>query len=350
MPHSQMFMGDPVVVRCGSCTTLLRVALRPSAAAPQAMENNFMMQMRMQAALARQQHEMRMMAMYGGGGGGSQATMHHPGASPMRQFSHMSGGAGGGGGQMMSPHMMNAMAAQGIGPGSMAALLSPRTGPSPIGEVNRARAQREPTKYNIHMRDELRRLKSDQPGLDHKEAWRLATNSWKKASNSPPEPFTMLGSMHDVQHPMASFPLDDGHHPAGLHQGGGGSVNQDAAAPSAVQTSDALVSVRGYYPGTMAGGVKRKAPEGPIPGADDGEVATTAPAAAAAAPAPLSTTASETQGGGTMSPPPAQRPTAAEYRQPQASPAPLPLTPVPVQVQGLQPAASAQWRDLSDQV
>jgi YABBY protein len=348
VPHSQMFMGDPVVVRCGSCTTLLRVALRPSAAPPQAMENNFMMQMRMQAALARQQHEMRMMAMYGGGSGGSQATMHHPGASPIRQFSHMSGGAGGGGGQMMSPYMMNAMAAQGVGPGSMAALLSPRTGPSPIGDVNRARAQREPTKYNIHMRDELRRLKSDQPGLDHKEAWRLATNSWKKASNSPPEPFTMLGSMHDVQHPMASFPLDDGHHPAGLHQGGGGGggVNQDIAAPSAVPTSEALMSARGNDAGTMTGGVKRKAPEGPVPGADDGEVATTAPAAAAAATAPLSFTAPETQGGGTMSPPPAQRPT-AEYRQPQASPAPLPLTPVPVQA--LQPD-SAQWRDLSDQV
>jgi YABBY protein len=350
VPRSQMFMGDPVVVRCGSCTTLLRVALRPSAAPPQAMENNFMMQMRMQAAFARQQHEMRMMAMYGGGGSGSQATVHHPGASPIRQFSHMSGGgAGGGGGQMMSPHMMNAMAAQGIISGSMAALLSPRTGPSPIGEVNRARAQREPTKYNIHMRDELRRLKSDQPGLDHKEAWRLATNSWKKASNSPAEPFTMLGSMHDVQHPMASFPLDDGHHPAGLHQGGGGGggVNQDIAAPSAVPTSEALMSARGNDAGTMAGGVKRKAPEGPIPGTVAGKVATTAPTAAAAATAPLLFTAPETQGGGTMSPPPAQRPTAAEYRQPQASPAPLPLTPVPVQ--GLQPD-SAQWRDLSDQV
>jgi hypothetical protein len=45
------------------------------------------------------------------------------------------------------------------------------------GRNERPKVSREPTQYNIHMRDELRRLKAERPDLDHKAAWKMASGS-----------------------------------------------------------------------------------------------------------------------------------------------------------------------------
>lgn len=192
VPMTQVMMGDPIVVRCGSCTTLLRVALRPTAPAPPPphMESAFMTQLRMQAAAAAQhQHKLRMMAMYGQMGM-MPPTPHSMGQhpprpeamylpSPMNSFGRGFGG-------MMQPPMMASLSpgvAPGVGHHPGAWMFPPRgVGGGAVGgggspDVQRMKVTREPSAYNLHMRDELRRLKSDQPGIEHREAWKMASGS-----------------------------------------------------------------------------------------------------------------------------------------------------------------------------
>ena len=194
VPMTQVMMGDPIVVRCGSCATLLRVALRPGApgpAPPPHMDSAFVHQLRMQAAAAAQhQHKLRMMAMYGQQVGNPMmpgpGTPHNVGQppprpeamylpSPMRPFGRGSGG--------LMPPMMGV--SPGTGPGQPLAHHNPgwamyppqgvHGGGNP--DVQRMKVTREPSKYNIHMREEIQRLKVDQPQLEHREAWKMASGS-----------------------------------------------------------------------------------------------------------------------------------------------------------------------------
>jgi hypothetical protein len=190
---NQVMMGDPIVVRCGSCATLLRVALRPGApgpAPPPPMDSAFMNQLRMQAAAAAQhQQKLRMMAMYGQQMGHHMmmpgpSTPHNMGQPPRPEAMYLPSplspfGRGFGG---MMPPMMGASPGAGMGhvhhPGW--AMYPPQGGGlSGVGspDVQRMKVQREPSKYNLHMREEIQRLKSDQPSLEHREAWKMASGS-----------------------------------------------------------------------------------------------------------------------------------------------------------------------------
>ena len=89
--------------------------------------------------------------------------------------------AGGGGGAAGYP---------GGGGGSMMSLLMGPQRPlqhptptqqrgSPLGA--KAKVTRSPTAYNLHMRAELKRLKTEQPSLEHRDAWRIASSSVRHA-------------------------------------------------------------------------------------------------------------------------------------------------------------------------
>jgi hypothetical protein len=54
------------------------------------------------------------------------------------------------------------------------------------GRNERPKVSREPTQYNIHMRDELRRLKAERPDLDHKAAWKMASGSVSAPATAMP--------------------------------------------------------------------------------------------------------------------------------------------------------------------
>lgn len=45
------------------------------------------------------------------------------------------------------------------------------------GLVGAKRPAREPTAYNLYIREEMKRLKAQQPGMDHQTAFKLASNS-----------------------------------------------------------------------------------------------------------------------------------------------------------------------------
>ena len=105
----------------------------------------------------------------GGGDGGGYPTHWAP---------QLRAGAGGG-----------AAGYPGGGAGSMMSLLmSPNQAQRPLQQPTptqqrgsplgaKAKVTRSPTAYNLHMRDELKRLKAEQPSLEHRDAWRIASGS-----------------------------------------------------------------------------------------------------------------------------------------------------------------------------
>jgi hypothetical protein len=105
------------------------------------------------------------------GGAGSQypahwsAQLRAAGIAPPGAY----GGLGMGGGGMMS------LLGGGAQQRSSGPTPTQQRGAGPGG--GRGKVTRTPTAYNLHMRAELKRLKQEQPALEHKDAWRLASGS-----------------------------------------------------------------------------------------------------------------------------------------------------------------------------
>ena len=99
------------------------------------------------------------------------------------------GGVGGGGGGYPAHWLPQLRAGGGGGGGMMQLLLGPQRPQqhptptqqrgSPLGA--KAKVTRSPTAYNLHMRAELKRLKAEQPALEHRDAWRIASGSVRHA-------------------------------------------------------------------------------------------------------------------------------------------------------------------------
>ncbi|GBB95408.1 hypothetical protein RclHR1_02530003 [Rhizophagus clarus] len=45
--------------------------------------------------------------------------------------------------------------------------------------------KRAPTAYNVFMKTELPKVKAENPGMNHKEAFKLAAGNWKDSPNNP---------------------------------------------------------------------------------------------------------------------------------------------------------------------
>ncbi|CAG8446739.1 12787_t:CDS:2 [Funneliformis caledonium] len=45
--------------------------------------------------------------------------------------------------------------------------------------------KKAPTAYNIFMKTELPKVKAENPGMDHKEAFKLAASNWKNSADNP---------------------------------------------------------------------------------------------------------------------------------------------------------------------
>ena len=106
----------------------------------------------------------------GGGGGGGYPSHWAP---QLRAGSSAAGYPGGGGGSMMSLLMSPQRPLQQHTP------TPTQQRGSPLGA--KAKVTRSPTAYNLHMRAELKRLKTEQPSLEHREAWRIASGSVRHA-------------------------------------------------------------------------------------------------------------------------------------------------------------------------
>ena len=53
-----------------------------------------------------------------------------------------------------------------------------------VGEQDvEPKKKRSPSPYNIHMREEIARLKKAVPTISHQEAFRAAAKNWSKAKN-----------------------------------------------------------------------------------------------------------------------------------------------------------------------
>ncbi|CAG8543702.1 7216_t:CDS:2 [Ambispora gerdemannii] len=46
-------------------------------------------------------------------------------------------------------------------------------------------ATRKPSPYNMYMKSELPKVKADNPGLDHKQAFKMAAARWKDSPENP---------------------------------------------------------------------------------------------------------------------------------------------------------------------
>ena len=51
--------------------------------------------------------------------------------------------------------------------------------------IKKEKKPRKPTKYNEFMKKELARIKKDEEGITHKDAWSKASSGWSKSSDNP---------------------------------------------------------------------------------------------------------------------------------------------------------------------
>ncbi|ORX59788.1 hypothetical protein DM01DRAFT_323411 [Hesseltinella vesiculosa] len=54
-----------------------------------------------------------------------------------------------------------------------------------MAKVTAKKTTKKPTLYNIFMKDELAKIKKDKPGMNHKEAFKLAAANWSKSPQNP---------------------------------------------------------------------------------------------------------------------------------------------------------------------
>ncbi|KAF0393708.1 YABBY domain-containing protein [Gigaspora margarita] len=48
-----------------------------------------------------------------------------------------------------------------------------------------AKEKKPPTVYNLYVQKQLPKLKAENPGLDHKAAFKLVAEAWAKSSENP---------------------------------------------------------------------------------------------------------------------------------------------------------------------
>lgn len=53
------------------------------------------------------------------------------------------------------------------------------------------KVKRQPTAYNLFMKDEITRVKQADPGLKHQEAFKRAAGNWKLSPHNPKKPITL---------------------------------------------------------------------------------------------------------------------------------------------------------------
>mmetsp|Transcript_33205 Transcript_33205/g.55669 ORF Transcript_33205/g.55669 Transcript_33205/m.55669 type:complete len:251 (+) Transcript_33205:280-1032(+) len=53
------------------------------------------------------------------------------------------------------------------------------------GKIKKERKPRDPSKYNIFVKDEIPRIKLANPGMDHKSAFKLAAANWSLSPSNP---------------------------------------------------------------------------------------------------------------------------------------------------------------------
>ncbi|CAG8522161.1 6417_t:CDS:2 [Rhizophagus irregularis] len=52
-------------------------------------------------------------------------------------------------------------------------------------DTRASKTKRAPTAYNRFMKTELPKVKAENPGMNHKEAFKLAANNWKDSPDNP---------------------------------------------------------------------------------------------------------------------------------------------------------------------
>ncbi|KAF9320572.1 hypothetical protein BGZ91_004703 [Linnemannia elongata] len=54
-----------------------------------------------------------------------------------------------------------------------------------VSKSHASRSKRQPTAYNLYIKDELPKYKATHPNIEHKEAFRQVAYLWKYASENP---------------------------------------------------------------------------------------------------------------------------------------------------------------------
>ncbi len=52
-----------------------------------------------------------------------------------------------------------------------------------FGSKKKSTTKRKPSAYNLFVKDALSKIKKENPGIEHKDAWTMAAEMWREKSN-----------------------------------------------------------------------------------------------------------------------------------------------------------------------